>query len=156
MVSLLQWQCHRFDGFTPTSLYQVLQLRDRVFVVEQRSIYGDVDGVDLDCWHLCGRDGDGRLAGYARLIASADKYPDAAAIGRVVVAPERRGQGVGKQLMAEAVSQCHQIWPGAAMALSAQLVAQQLYRQYGFEPVSEPYDDGGILHVDMRLPATAG
>ncbi|MCW3480868.1 GNAT family N-acetyltransferase [Neisseriaceae bacterium JH1-16] len=156
MASLLQWQCHRFDGFTPQGLYQVLQLRDQVFVVEQRSIYGDVDGVDLDCWHLCGRDGDGTLIAYARLIAPGGKDPSAVAIGRVVVTPERRGHGIGRQLMAEALVQCARLWPGAALMLSAQIVAQELYRQFGFEPEGEPYDDGGILHIDMRRPAAAG
>ncbi|MDN0081313.1 GNAT family N-acetyltransferase [Crenobacter sp. SG2305] len=155
MASQLQWQCYRFDGFTPLGLYQVLQLRDQVFVVEQRSIYGDIDGTDLDCWHLCGRDGDGELAAYARLIAPDEKYPGAVAIGRVVVAPALRGHGLGRQLMAEAIAQCARLWPGAPMALSAQIAAQELYRQFGFETEGEPYDDGGILHIDMRRPAAA-
>ncbi|TCP11379.1 ElaA protein [Crenobacter luteus] len=150
MASFLQWQCHRFDGFTPLTVYEMLQLRDRVFVVEQQSIYGDIDGVDLSAWHLTGRDGAGRLIAYARLIDPDVKYRDAVAIGRVVVAPERRGTGLGKQLMAEAVTRCERLFPGSPIMLSAQLAAQRLYQGFGFVAVSEPYDDGGIPHVDMR------
>ncbi|WP_293760952.1 GNAT family N-acetyltransferase [uncultured Aquitalea sp.] len=150
MASLLQWQCHDFDGFSPRALYETLQLRDQVFVVEQQSIYGDVDGEDLVCHHLCGRDGAGRLVGYARLIAPGRKYPDAVAIGRVVLAPTARGQGLGGQLLAEALHHCLRLWPEHPVMLSAQVNAQGLYERYGFVAVSEPYDDGGILHIDMR------
>ncbi|XLM20795.1 GNAT family N-acetyltransferase, partial [Chromobacterium piscinae] len=150
MANRIAWHCHGFDGFTPLALYQVLQLRDQVFVVEQQSIYGDVDGVDTHCLHLSGRDDGGRLVAYARLIAPGEKYPDAAAIGRVVVAPEARGQSLGKALMAQAVAQCQIHFAGQPIMLSAQCDASALYESFGFKPVSEPYDDGGILHVDMR------
>ncbi|POZ63080.1 GNAT family N-acetyltransferase [Chromobacterium alticapitis] len=150
MANRIAWHCHGFDDFTPRALYQALQLRDQVFVVEQQSIYGDVDGVDTHCLHLSGRDDGDQLVAYARLIAPGEKYPDAAAIGRVVVAPQARGQGLGKALMAQAVAQCHAHYPGRAIMLSAQCDASELYSGFGFAPVSEPYDDGGILHVDMR------
>ncbi|WP_024304495.1 GNAT family N-acetyltransferase [Pseudogulbenkiania sp. MAI-1] len=152
MASFIQWQCHRFDGFTLHTLYEMLQLRGRVFVVEQRSIYEDIDGADPDCWHLTGRDGQGRLMAYARLIAPGEKYPDAAAIGRVVVEPSWRGSGIGRQLMAEAVLRTARLFPGAPMKLSAQAYAQDFYAHFGFQRVSEPYDDGGIPHVDMLRP----
>ncbi|WP_047243050.1 GNAT family N-acetyltransferase [Chromobacterium subtsugae] len=150
MANRIAWHCHGFDGFTPLALYQVLQLRDRVFVLEQQSLYGDVDGVDTHCLHLSGRDEAGRLLAYARLIAPGEKYPDAAAIGRVVVEPAARGQGLGKALLAQAVAQCQARYPGRAIMLSAQQDASAMYAAFGFEPVSEPYDDGGILHLDMR------
>lgn len=155
MASLLQWQCHPFEGFTPHALYEMLQLRDRVFVLEQQSIYGDVDGVDLHCHHLLGRDDQGRLLAYARLIAPGVKYPDATAIGRVVLEPAARGKGLGNQLLAEAVAHSLRLYPGAPIMLSAQTAAQGLYERFGFVAVSEPYDDGGILHVDMRRSTLA-
>ncbi|OHX13417.1 GNAT family N-acetyltransferase [Chromobacterium sphagni] len=150
MANRIAWHCHGFDGFTPLALYQVLQLRDRVFVLEQQSIYGDIDGVDTHCLHLSGRDEAGQLLAYARLIAPGEKYPDAAAVGRVVVEPAARGQGLGKALLAQAVAQCQAHFPGRAIMLSAQCDASAMYAAFGFLPVSEPYDDGGILHLDMR------
>jgi ElaA protein len=149
MASLLQWQCHDFDGFSLATLYEMLALRDRVFVLEQQSIYGDLDGLDQKAWHICGRDGNGRLLAYARLIAPGDKYPEAVAITRVVVDPLLRGRGIGKFLLGEALQQCQQQFAGVAQKLSAQVSAQHLYQALGFVVVSPPYDDGGILHLDM-------
>ncbi len=152
MASLIQWHCHDFAGFTPLSLYRVLQLRDRVFVVEQRSIYGDPDGLDPDCLHLCGYLGDGTLVAYARLLAPGKVYPDAAAIGRIVVDSTLRGQGIGQQLMTRALQECRQHFPGPLM-LSAQTRATAFYESFGFTVCGEPFDDGGIPHVDMRCDA---
>lgn len=150
MASFLQWHCHRFSDFTLATLYQTLQLRESVFVVEQNSIYQDLDGLDQDAWHLSGRDGNGRLIAYARLLAPGVKYGDASAIGRVLLDPQRRGTGLGRQLLAEAVQRCETLFPGQPIMLSAQLAAQGFYLPFGFVPVSEPYDDGGIPHLDMR------
>ena len=150
MASQVQWQCHDFGGFSIDALYEVLQLRDQVFVVEQQSIYGDIDGTDRHCWHLSGRDAKGHLLAYARLIAPGDKYPDAAAIGRVVIPPRLRGGGLGKPLLMQAISHCQRLFPAAAIMLSAQAERQGFYGAFGFVPVSAPYDDGGILHLDMR------
>lgn len=150
MASFLQWHCHGFDGFTLHTLYEMLQLRERVFVVEQQSIYDDLDGLDQAAWHVVGRDGEGQLIAYARLLAPGVKYRDAAAIGRVVLEPARRGSGLGAQLLSEAVRQCELYFTGQPLMLSAQIGAQRFYHRFGFVPVSEPYDDGGILHVDMR------
>ncbi|GGY12187.1 GNAT family N-acetyltransferase [Paludibacterium paludis] len=152
MASLIQWHCHDFNGFTPETLYQALALRDRVFVVEQRSIYGDIDGRDPDCRHLAGYAGDGRLVAYARILAPGVAYPDAAALGRLVVDPSLRGQGVGRQLLARALEEAARLHPGPVM-LSAQTRASGFYASFGFVPVGEPYDDGGIEHIDMRKEA---
>lgn len=151
MAGVIEWQCHGFQDFSVSALYEVLQLRDQVFVVEQQSIYGDIDGVDTDCWHLSGRDDTGRLVAYARLIAPGVKYPDAAAIGRVVIPAHLRGSGLGKPLMHQAIQHCQRLFTGYPVMLSAQVDRQDFYAALGFEPASAPYDDGGILHRDMRL-----
>ena len=95
------------------------------------------------------------MLGYARLIAPGVKYPDATAIGRVVLEPAARGKGLGNQLLAEAVAHSLRLYPGAPIMLSAQTAAQGLYERFGFVAVSAPYDDGGILHVDMRRSTLA-
>lgn len=155
MASLLQWQCHDFAGFSLTTLYEMLALRERVFVLEQQSIYGDLDGLDQMAWHICGRNDQGRLMAYARLIAPGDKYPDAAAITRVIVDPVLRGRGIGKRLLAITLDECEQRHGSVQQQLSAQVSAQRLYQELGFVVVSDPYDDGGIPHVDMlRTPTT--
>jgi len=150
MASLLQWQCHDFDGFTIFSLYEMLSLRDRVFVLEQQSIYGDLDGLDQGAWHISGRDCAGKLQAYARLVPPGQKYPDAVGITRVVVSPELRGRGIGQFLFRETLQQCERLFPGTCQKLSAQVSASGFYQAFGFIQISAPYDDGGILHVDMQ------
>lgn len=150
MAGQLQWRCHDFAEFTTIELYEVLQLRDQVFVVEQQSIYGDVDGVDQKCWHLSARDEAGRLVAYARLIPPGLTYADAAAIGRVVIPPRLRGSGIGKPLMSQAIRHCQRLFAGFPLMLSSQADRQPFYASFGFVAVSAPYDDGGIPHVDMR------
>jgi ElaA protein len=45
-----EWQ--RFETLTTVSLYELLRFRQKVFVVEQRSPYPDLDGLDQEAWHL--------------------------------------------------------------------------------------------------------
>lgn len=144
----LHWQCLAFSALSLDELYDLLQLRDRVFVVEQDSVYGDVDGLDRQCLHVLGRDAAGALRGYARLLPPGLKYPACAGIGRVVLDPAARGTGLGKALLRQALDAALAHWPGP-VRLSAQIDKQGLYEAFGFVAQGEPYDDGGILHVDM-------
>ena len=59
MTADLSWRVCRFSELTVHSLYAVLRLRDQVFVVEQDSVYGDIDNLDQDAWHVlaCAADG---------------------------------------------------------------------------------------------------
>ena len=42
----VQWHCRGFDELDPALLYQIMQLRQQVFVVEQNCVYQDLDGLD--------------------------------------------------------------------------------------------------------------
>lgn len=149
MTSELKWTSQPFSQFTLHSLYEVLQLRQRVFVVEQASIYLDLDDLDQDSWHLLGRDHTGQLQAYARLMPPTIKYADAVGIGRVVIAPEFRGQGWAKPLLQQALEWAEQQFSGVPVRLSAQIDRQGLYAAFGFQCCSAPYDDGGIAHIEM-------
>ena len=149
MTSKLKWTSQPFGQFSLHSLYEVLQLRQRVFVVEQASIYLDLDDLDQESWHLLGRDDTGQLQAYARLMPPTIKYADAVGIGRVVIAPEYRGQGWAKPLLEQALAWAEQNFAGMAIRLSAQTDRQGLYAAFGFQCCSAPYDDGGIAHIEM-------
>ncbi|TDP74111.1 GNAT family N-acetyltransferase [Roseateles toxinivorans] len=146
----LSWTCKPFSGLTAAELYQALQLRSEVFVIEQQCIYLDPDGLDPQAWHLSGRN-DGRLQAYLRLLPPGLKSEEPV-IGRVVTAPAARGGGLGRQLLVQALVECEKLWPGRALFLSAQAHLQSFYGGLGFVPVSEQYVEDGIAHVDMRRP----
>jgi ElaA protein len=142
-----QWR--RYDELSAAALYELLRLRQQVFVVEQRSPYADLDGLDEAAHHLLLRAGVA-LAGCLRLLAPSE--PAAVVrLGRVAVAAGLRGHGLGRRLMAEALSHCRLRHPGRPIALSAQLYLVRFYEGFGFAPAGAPFDDCGVPHIDMRL-----
>jgi ElaA protein len=147
----LTWSRVAGDELTAATLYDVLALRSAVFVVEQECAYQDIDGLDLldATVHVIGR--TDRIAAYARVLAPDDHHATPR-IGRVIVAPETRGQQLARPLMREALMACEQRWPGVAVELGAQAHLTAFYGSLGFDAVSEPYDDDGIPHVWMRRP----
>jgi ElaA protein len=140
-----QW--HRFEELNADQLYELLRFRQNIFVVEQRSPYPDLDGLDRGAWHLAAR-AEGDLAGYLRLIPMAGP-PLTVRIGRVAVSPSARRRGIGRTLMQQALRFCHERYPTQPIALSAQLHLVAFYQGLGFNTLSEPYEDFGILHVNM-------
>ena len=144
----ITWSWQPFDALSTTDLYNILRLRQDVFIVEQASLYADIDGWDPRAWHLTGLADDGRLAAYLRVVPASG--PDAGTtLGRFVVAPWARGRG-----LAHAMMDCCLHWtaghaPRTAIRISAQCYLLDFYRQYGFTPLGDPYDDAGVPHVDM-------
>jgi len=142
---LFRW--HRFDELSLDQLYAVLALRQQVLVVEQSSAYDDLDFVDQRADHLLATDGP-HLVGYVRCFGPTAEKPFAS-FGRLVVAQARRGEALGKELVRRALvrlaeGECCEI------QISAQLYLEHFYTHFGFARVSKPYDDTGILHIDMR------
>lgn len=148
----IDWRWQRLEEFKATELYQMLALRQRVFVIEQRCIYLDADGVDTLTEHLTGHDGE-QLIGCLRLLPPHVKGPEAA-IGRVAVARRYRRKGLGRELMRCAMQRLRDRYRDPAVHLAAQAHLVEFYAAFGFEAISDPYDDDGIPHVDMRRPAT--
>ena len=53
-MSPIRWQCQQFSELTIIELYNILQLRNEIFVVEQDCVYQDCDGKDISSWHTSG------------------------------------------------------------------------------------------------------
>ncbi len=132
-------------------LYAIVRLREAVFIIEQNCPYPDSDGRDPNAWHLLGwrkHEGARRLVAYARVFEPGVRYTEAS-VGRIVTAPEVRGTGLGKTLMAEALRRMEELMPGQAVKIAAQRRLENFYLGFGFRPVSAPYVEDGILHIDM-------
>ena len=147
-----EWR--RFDELSAAALYELLRLRQQVFVVEQGSPYPDLDGLDQRAHHLL-LEGHRTLCGCLRLLPPAGDGPavhsPVVRIGRVCVVRHLRRQGLARRLMEEALAFCHEHHPSHAVALSAQLELVPFYERYGFVAIGDPYDDFGIPHTEMRL-----
>jgi len=142
-----RWRLAAFEELTPREVHDILQLRAAVFVVEQECVFQDVDGADLHSWHLLGHSGE-TLAAYCRLIPAGVKF-DEPSIGRVVTLPAQRGTGLGRDLMREALARADTLWPGRPIRIGAQQRLERFYRDFGFAQCSAPYDEDGIMHIEL-------
>jgi ElaA protein len=149
--STLRWTEKSFLQLSGTEVYEILHLRQQVFVVEQNCAYQDADNADQLCWHLCGRDEQG-LAAYARLVPPGLKYSEPA-IGRVITAPRLRGTGVGKLLMTQSLAHVRARFGTVAVTLSAQSHLRKFYQEFGFADEGQEYLEDGIPHIEMRRAA---
>lgn len=149
----LRWHLVPYPELRLDDLYDLLELRQRVFIVEQNCPYLDVDGIDPSSWHLLGRDEHAALTAYSRIVPPGVRYTEPA-IGRVVTHPKVRGTGMGRELMREAIRQTVNLFPGEPIRISAQVYLVRFYSEFGFEPVGDPFDEDGIPHVEMVRPVT--
>ena len=147
----LHWQCLPFAQVPTTMLYQVLALRSRVFVVEQRCLYEDMDGADLDAFLLAGTvQPTGQVAATARILPPRSRFGEPS-IGRVCLDPVWRRRGWGRLLMDFAIGCVRKHHPGLPIRISAQAYLQPFYASFGFEVASDPYLEDGIPHLEMLL-----
>lgn len=148
---MFQFQLKSFEELSVDEVYNILQLRENVFVIEQNCVYQDIDGIDKQCFHLFATDDDSqKLIAYARLVPANIKF-DAPSIGRVITDKNYRGQGSGKALMQKAIEASIEIFKSDSIKISAQTYLFNFYSSFGFKPISPPYDEDGIEHVDMLL-----
>ena len=139
----------RYEDLSKSQLYDLLNLRNVVFVVEQDCPYNDTDYKDQYGYHLLGYDVSGKLVAYARLLPKGVSYPDHCSIGRVVNHPDTRGQGLGHLLMTQAMDQTKSLYPDVPIMIGAQAHLVAFYRRHGFKPIGEEYLEDGIPHVHM-------
>lgn len=137
----------RFQDLSLEQLYQILQLRNEVFIVEQRCAYQDLDHLDEQCHHLMMYD-EGRLIAYARIIPPGISYKETS-IGRIVTHANYRGKGVGAIMMKLILSDIEDLLGNRPIKIGAQLYAEKFYERFGFVRSSEVYDEDGIEHIQM-------
>ena len=150
----MKWHFAKFADLPPQDIHDLYQARLAVFVVEQKCPFQDVDGVDPQCWHLLGRGDDGSVHAYSRLVPPGVKYEEPS-IGRVLTMAAARRTGAGRELMRESIARAERLWPGRPLRIGAQQYLEDFYGEFGFNTVSAPYDEDGILHVEMVRPANA-
>jgi ElaA protein len=152
---MITWQWSSFADLTVRQLYAMLALRQEEFVLEQTCLYPDIDGLDPGAWHLLGWRNAGdrlELAAHLRCLPPGAKYTEMS-IGRVVTSPAARGTGLGRELVAQGLEFARMLHPDHAIRIGAQAHLEAFYASFGFVTVSEPYDEDGILHIDMVLSA---
>lgn len=149
-MSGITWRSVPFAALTIAELYEVLQLRTEVFVMEQAGIYQDMDGADHAAVHVLGVS-DGQLVAYARCFPAGVKFAEAS-IGRVITRESVRGTGLGHELMRQAIACVVAQWGAQPLRIGAQARLENFYLQHGFAKAGAPYIEDGIPHVEMLRP----
>jgi predicted GNAT family N-acyltransferase len=129
---------------TAGQLAQAYAIRRRVFIEEQRVPEAiELDADDAGAFHVLAVAGDDAI-GCGRMVTHGDEVK----IGRMAVTRERRGQGVGRQILEFLVAAARAQGSRRAI-LHAQLHAEEFYARYGFSPVGEIFEEAGIAHRKM-------
>lgn len=130
---------------TAQELKDVYYVRKTVFVKEQGvSPEIEIDEKEQESIHLIAYDGDKAVgAGRLRLEEKDGKAE------RVCVLPDKRGSGLGAQLMKE-MEQVARDYGMNRLKLNAQVHAESFYQGIGYNTVSDTFYDAGILHVSME------
>ena len=140
---------HNLDSISKEELYDVLSLRQRVFIIEQDCFYEDLDYSDQDANHLLLYE-DKKLIGYSRVFSPGVKY-DAASIGRIVTDLDYRGMGYGKSITQESIQFLKNNFPESDISISAQYRLIDFYENLGFEREGSVYLEDDIEHIKMTL-----
>ncbi len=136
-----------FSELTLHELYNILQLRSEVFVVEQDCVYQDIDGKDEQALHVLGYE-NGELAAYTRCFAPGIYFKEAA-IGRVVVRDSKRKKQYGHEVMKASIKAIKEYYSTDSIRLSAQTYLIKFYESHGFKITGEGYLEDGIPHIGM-------
>jgi len=136
-----------FKELTTKELYQVLQLRSEVFVVEQNCIYQDIDGKDQTALHVLGYMED-KLVAYTRMFKPGD-YFEHASIGRVVVRAHERKFKYGYTIMEASIEAVKTYYNTTTIKISAQTYLKRFYNNLGFKEIGEEYLEDDIPHIAM-------
>jgi len=151
------WYNKSFNTLTTNELYDILKLRVDIFVVEQTCYYPELDDHDrhsdtrhVYCYHA------GIIQGYLRILPKGLTYNDYISIGRVAIAQDARGVGLGHQLIEQGIRICQQLYAGQPIKISAQQHLENFYQQHDFETVSAMYLEDNIPHISMLRPVKDG
>ena len=122
-------------------------VRNAVFIAGQNIPENiEFDGLDPNCHHVVARDNQHQAIGTGRL------SPDGK-IGRMAVAENWRGKGVGKALLLALLEKARKLdW--LEVTLNAQTSVLGFYEKFGFNKEGVVFTEAGIPHQLMRLTLT--
>lgn len=147
-MSNLKWNIVAFGDLDLFSFHDIIQLREKVFVVEQNCPYLDVDGKDTVCHHVVGMDSNQKIVATARILPPKMAYKEVS-IGRICTDPNYRGKNIGHELMKQAIVFIENHYHTGVIRLSAQTYLLKFYETYLFRPLGDTYLEDGIPHIEM-------
>lgn len=145
----LNYSVKHFNELTPLELYQFLKLRIEVFIIEQNCPYEECDNKDKNAFHVMGKDNQGEIHAYTRLLDAGVSYEHYSSIGRVVTSAKYRNTGEGRRLMNYSLQKISELYPNLNVKISSQSYISKFYESLGFKATGEEYLEDGIPHIGM-------
>lgn len=136
-----------FGELSLEELYEILQIRVAVFVMEQNCAYQEIDGKDQYSYHVFLKDNTG-IKAYLRVIDKGISF-DEVSIGRVLTL--KRKCGLGYRILLEGIKVAKERMNANRIKIEAQSYAKGFYEKAGFKQVSEEFLEDGIPHIQMVL-----
>lgn len=146
-MQTIHWKIKSFTELSVTELYEILRIRQAVFVVEQTCNYLDADGYDDKAVHLWAET-NGEILAYCRLFEAGIKYQEAS-IGRVLTNSNYRNLSLGKTLMKFALFIIEARFRAGDVRISAQDYLLKFYSEFGFQDTGKKYLEDDIPHTEM-------
>jgi ElaA protein len=137
-----------FGQLSTYVLYDILKLRQDIFIVEQKVYYEDIDNIDLHSKHLIGTI-NGEIIATLRLLPVDLFAKGYLSFGRVVVKKEFRRNKIGHLMMHNLLNYLKQNDIPHPIKISAQHYLVKFYRYYGFEVIGKPYIEDLVKHIAM-------
>jgi ElaA protein len=144
---MLEIKVKSFEALTKQELYDLLQLRTEVFVVEQDCVYQDIDQKDQKALHVLGIKNE-KIIAYTRIFKPGD-YFNESSIGRVVVAKHERAFKYGYAIMEASIKAIKDYYQTDLIKISAQCYLKKFYTNIGFKAIGEEYLEDDIPHIAM-------
>ena len=156
---MIFWRLLSFNDLSAEQLYEIMNLRQQVFMIEQQMNYLDADGIDPHAKHLIGYPSSPASVpshfglsevpcAYMRILGPNLKYPEVS-FGRVLTPQEWRGKGMGKELLKKGLAEIENLYGPVPIRIAAETYLERFYKGFGFKTVGEPYLNSGVSHVEM-------
>ena len=146
-MAALNWIVRSYEELSKDELFDMCEVRQEVFVVEQNCPYQDCDQKDKQSHHLMCYNNE-LLVAYLRIVKPGISYKEPS-IGRVLTKLSSRKKGLGIELMKQGLAFCALQYPATNIRISAQQYLLPFYQSLGFYPVGEGYLEDDIPHMEM-------
>ena len=144
----LRWHERTFGELSIVDLYAIIELRERVFIVERSCAYLEADGLDRVSRHLWAEPNTPEprddIVAYLRILPAGARFPEVS-LGRIATAPEVRGKGLGRTLVRRGLDAVGPV----PVRTSAPAHLEPFYTQLGFRRAREPVAEGRASRIEM-------
>ena len=137
----------KFYELSLDELYEIVKARELVFHMEQKVTDIDFDDVDKTSYHMFALE-DNKFIGYIRIYID-ENNKDVVHLGRFLTIVRRKGYG--RKIFKEAVDYSINKLHAKRIEIHAQTYVKDLYKEFGFVEVNEPFYEAGIEHIKMVL-----